>query len=147
MVWLGLSMGAGTSFVLGACGAREPGVSLDPSLQMVDCSFRRLGNVHLHVSPQRRLASVLTAYLPKPDGNHADALQQARESKGRLLEPEPYQHRIELFLRNDQFGARDNEVLLLTIDKQGLAEFQAKLPGKAHRMLDSGRCVVGGLGH
>jgi len=129
--------------LLTGCRRTDPPVSLDPSLKMVDCRFAGQGPIHLHLSPARGLASVLSAYQPTVSSAHADALRQARESKGRLIKGGDGGYRIDIFLRVDSFGALPNERLVLAVDPSGAARLEAWLPDAAARLLDSGTCTGG----
>ena len=125
---------------LSGCRRPEPFVSLDPSLQMVDCSLARSGLLHLHLSPGRGLASVLSAYQPGGHDEHAAALRRARESKGRWLREPDQGYRIDIFLRAESFGARADERLILKVDSAGAARLEALSPDATFRLLDSGSC-------
>ena len=122
------------------CSSAPPGPHT--SLQMVDCQFRQMGHVHVHVSEQRGLASVLTNYTPNTDpGRHAAALRQATESKGSLIDPGKSRYRIEVYLRNDQFGNLPQEVLRLNLERDGEGRFEAVSPSGPTRTLDVGTCT------
>jgi hypothetical protein len=125
---------------LSGCHRPDPFVSLDPSLQMVDCSLARSGLLHLHLSPGRGLASVLSAYQPGGHDEHAAALRRARESKGRWLREPDGGYRIDIFLRAESFGARADERLILKVDPAGVTRLEALSPDATFRLLDSGSC-------
>lgn len=109
-------------------------------LTMIDCDFRLQGAVHLHVSEERGTASVVSDYKPG-GGEHANALREGRESKGTLAPPGASRYRIDVFLRNDPFGSRPNEVLRLILERDGQARFEAQAPGQPVRLLDRGSCI------
>lgn len=125
---------------LAACRGSDRPVSLDTSLRMVDCRFQGSGWIHLHLSPARSLASVLSAYQPVAGEGHGDALIRARESKGKFIPAGDGGYRIDIFLRADSFGARADEQLSLLVDSSGSAFIESRLPGVPPRRLDSGRC-------
>ena len=138
-----LCLAAGIVLLAALIGCRRPDspVSLDPSLQMVDCQFGGSGLIHLHLSPARGLASVLSGYQPSAGTGHGEALRQSKESKGRLIKASDGSYRIDIFLRVDSFKARPDERLILAVDRSGAARFEAWLPDSTVRQLDSGSCT------
>jgi hypothetical protein len=97
---------------------------------------------HVHASEQRGLASVLTNDTPSTDpGRHAEALRKATESKGSLIAPGTSRYRIEVYLRNDQFGNLPREVLRLNLARVGESRFEAMSPGEPARTWDVSICT------
>jgi hypothetical protein len=132
----------GLLLAVGLVGCSSAPHGLDTGLQMVDCQFRQMGHVHVHVSEQRGLASVLTNYTPSTDpGRHAEALRKATESKGSLIAPGTSRYRIEVYLRKDQFGNLPQELLRLNLARDGEGRFEAVSPGEPARTLDIGTCT------
>lgn len=128
------------SAALSACSVGD--LSLDESLQMVDCDFAAKGPIHLHLSESRGTASVLTDYQPAHPGSHKDALRDAKESKGRLLAAAGSRHRVDVFLRQADFGIPSDDSLRMVINQDGSAHLEAQAPGSdAIRVIDTGRCV------
>ncbi|MEB3352726.1 MAG: hypothetical protein VKM34_00600 [Cyanobacteriota bacterium] len=135
-----LLAGSLASLLAAGCRPTQP-IADHGLLTMIDCQFETHGAVHLHVSEQRGTASVVSDYQPAAAGKHADALRQGRESKGTLAPPGGSRYRIEVFLRNDAFGSRPEEVLTLVLESDGRARFEGQAPGAALRVLDRGTCI------
>lgn len=110
---------------------------------MVDCTFGRIGHVHLHINPARGIATVISSYQPNRAVDHASDIRQGRESEARLISAAPpFKYALEIFLANDQFGQSAVEAVRFLIGNGGPSRIEASMPSGARRVLASGNCTM-----
>ena len=109
--------------------------------QMFDCAFQNNGHLHLHLSPSRGSASVISEYKPGRHDDHAADIREGRESEGRLVPPGPNtRYAVELFLLNDHFGESAGEKVVIQLAADGRTRVEAKGLKGTSRLLDFGTC-------
>jgi hypothetical protein len=108
---------------------------------MYDCQLERNKLVHLHLSEQLGTASLISEYKPGQYGSHSYDVRHGLESEGRLLPArDGERYRIELFLRNDDFGEQSGEKVVIALAPDGRTRVEAQTLSGNIRRLDVGTC-------
>ena len=131
--------------VLASCAAEVK--NKNPSTLMVDCHFRANEHVHMHVYEDRDAVTLVTGYTPGQGKTHFDDLRDGVESKGRLISSAGDRLAVEMFLLNENFGAKPGEVVLIRVAEDGQSKVEARAVGGVVRMIDTGACTMKGSAH